>query len=126
MKRDIKLFVLDILDCIERIDDYKKGISKPDFFANNQAQDAIVRRLEIIGEAAKNIPLSFRAKFKKVPWKRIAGLRDILTHEYFGVNLAKVWGVIKNDLPLLKQETLAMLEDLGGQEAIKWPRNAAR
>jgi uncharacterized protein with HEPN domain len=67
-----------------------------------QAQDAVVRRLEIIGEAVKNIDKHFKERYPIIEWKEIAGLRDILAHEYFGVRLDRIWGIVQRDLPTLK------------------------
>ncbi|MDZ4700715.1 MAG: DUF86 domain-containing protein [Rhodothermales bacterium] len=77
--------------------------------ANKMMQDATVRNLEIIGDAVKNLPPNLRATYPDIPWSRIAGLRDVLIHDYFGVNLDSVWNVIENRLPELKQHVLDIL-----------------
>ena len=90
MKKDIRVFIQDILESIKLIEDYAKGVSEEDFLDkdnNLQMKDAIIRRLEIIGEAVKNIPDGFKRKYPNIPWKQISGMRDILIHEYFGVKL---------------------------------------
>ena len=104
MKRDIGLFIEDILNSIKNIEQFSKNLDKEKFSKNNLRQNAIIRQLEIIGEAVKNVPDSFRAKYPKIAWKEIAGFRDILSHAYFGVNLNRVWKIIEIDLPKLKEE----------------------
>lgn len=104
MIRDIGVFVKDILDSINNIESFSKGLNEKDFSDDILRQSAIIRQLEIIGEAVKNLPNSFRDKHPKIPWKEIAGFRDVLSHAYFGVNLVRVWNIVKNDLPALKEE----------------------
>lgn len=82
MKKDPKILLFDILDSIEKIEKYAKNVSEDNFFENIQVQDAVVRRIEIIGEAVKGLPISFRNKHTDIPWKKIAGTRDVLIHDY--------------------------------------------
>lgn len=112
MTRDVRLYIEDILTSIEKIEQYTKDIQENDFLKNTQIQDSVLRRLEIIGEAVKKIPSNFRESHEQIPWKRIAGLRDILIHEYFGVNLQRVWKLAKHDLYDLKQNILKVKDDL--------------
>ncbi len=110
MKRTQELYIGDILESIEKIERYVKGFTEKNFYQDSQLQDAILRRLEIMGEAVKNISQNFRIKYPEIPWKNIAGLRDVLTHEYFGVNLKRVWKIIKEDLPELKEKISKILK----------------
>jgi uncharacterized protein with HEPN domain len=112
MTRDLRLYIEDILGSIAKIERYTNDINENEFLTDTQIQDSVLRRLEIIGEAVKNIPDDFRNKYPQIPWKRIAGLRDVLIHEYFGVNLRRAWKVAKEDILSLKQEMLKVAKDL--------------
>lgn len=103
MKRDLGLYVEDIWDSIAAIEGYTRGVSRADFENDRKLQDAVVRRLETIGEAVKHLPEEFRSGYPDVPWKQIAGLRDVLTHEYFNVRIMRVWFVVANELTALKR-----------------------
>ncbi len=112
MKRDLGLFIEDISKSIDNIEKFIKGLDKERFTKDVLMQSAVIRQLEIIGEAVKNIPLSFREKHSQVPWKDIAGLRDTLSHSYFGVIIDRIWGIIKKDLPELKKEIIKIRRDI--------------
>ena len=113
-KRDVRVYIEDMLEAITKIEEYMKGLGNGnDFYNNTQAQDAILRRLEIIGEAAKNVPQEFRDKYSEIPWKQIAGMRDIPIHEYFGVNLQRALKVVREDLTNLKAKIIQIKQDLG-------------
>jgi uncharacterized protein with HEPN domain len=103
-KRNEEVYLNDVLESIKKIERYTKGVRESGFCQDSQLQDAVLKRLEIIGEAVKNISVSIRKKHSEIPWKEIAGLRDVLIHEYFGVNQKRVWKVIINRLPILKKQ----------------------
>jgi uncharacterized protein with HEPN domain len=109
VSKDVKVFIDHILQSISLIEDYASQISKDDFFKSCQIQDAVMRRLEIIGEATKNIPENFRKEHPDIPWREIAGMRDVLIHNYFGVDLDLTWTTVKESLPDLKQKLLRII-----------------
>ena len=112
MKRDTSLFIEDILESIKNIESFTKEITEKELSKNIEKQSAIIRQIEIIGEAAKNIPLSIRKKYPDIPWKDIVGMRDVISHGYFKVDLFIVWKVIKEDLPDLKEKIEEVKENL--------------
>ena len=101
MEKD-ELYLKHILDAANTIENYVRGLSFEDFLLNKLVQDGVVRELEIIGEAVKNLSQKIRSEGSGIPWKNIAGMRDFLAHEYFGVDLEEVWETVTKDLAVLK------------------------
>jgi len=105
MKKD-KAYLKDILDAISDIEAFIANINESEFYINKEKKYAVVRALEIIGEASKNLSKELRAKHKEIPWKDIAGMRDKLIHGYFGIKWELVWETVKNKIPELKNQLL--------------------
>ena len=101
-KRDPQLYLRDILDSINKIAKFSQELSYEDFKANDMAIDAIVRNLEIIGEAARNMPAEVKDNNTEIPWEKMVSMRNKILHEYFGVDLEILWKTTQEDLPVLK------------------------
>ncbi|MGB9621980.1 MAG: DUF86 domain-containing protein [Brevinematia bacterium] len=101
-RRDYQDYLKDILDSIDDIESFIRSMSFEDFKRDKKTIYAVVRSIEVIGEATKKIPKALKDKHKDVPWKKMAGMRDKLIHEYFGVDVEILWKTIKEDLPPLK------------------------
>jgi len=101
-KRNDKLYLRDILDSIEKIESYVNNLDYEKFSENSIIIDAVVRNFEIIGEATKNLSKEIKSSYPEIPWKEMAGMRNKVIHEYFGVNLKIIWKTIKERLPKLK------------------------
>ena len=106
------LFFTDIIESIEKIEAYIKDLDYEDFTGNNMAVDAVLRNLEIIGEAARNIPDDIKERYSDVPWKRIIGLRNIVAHVYFGIDTENIWVIITKNLPDTKPMITKILTEL--------------
>ena len=110
MPRDSRVYLEDILEATRKITVYTGSLSKAAFLEDEKTIDAVVRNLEVIGEAVKKLPEDLRAQHSAVEWKKIAGLRDILIHEYFGLDAEIVWDIVQNKVPTLDREVRAMLD----------------
>lgn len=111
MPRDPRLYLDDILDAITRIREYTAPIDYEEFTRDRKTQDAVVRNLEIIGEAAGRLPESVRIGAGGIDWRKIIAMRNILAHEYFGMSLPIVWDVVRNKLGPLETTCKKLLED---------------
>jgi len=109
-KRALHFFLEDIVESISKIDSYCKNLSYLRFTKDPKTIDAVVRNLEIIGEAAKHIPTSIRSKHTEIPWKKMIGLRNIVTHKYFGIDEKIIWEIVKRDLSGVKQSIVKLLQ----------------
>jgi uncharacterized protein with HEPN domain len=117
MDKDPKIFLTHILESITIIEGYTKGKKETDFAHSVDLQDKVIRRLEIVGEAVRHLPETLRKDYPQTPWRQIAGTRDKFIHEYFGVDMALTWGIVKRDLPKLKKQILEIEKDLGKNKA---------
>jgi len=111
-ERGWKLFLRDIFESIEKIETYVKGISFDEFMDDAKTQDAVVRNLEIIGEASNKIPKDIQHRYTEIPWTQIVGMRNRLIHAYFVVDHEIVWEIITKELPELKKEISKILEEI--------------
>lgn len=114
-KREMGDYVQDILEAIIEVKDFTAGMEPEDFANDKKTINAVVRSLEIIGEAAKKIPGDMREKYPDIPWKSMEGMRDKLIHEYFGVDLDIVWEVVNVELPPIKPLIQKVLEDIDSE-----------
>lgn len=110
MSRDTGLYLSDILRCCEKIQRYVAGLSRAEFDADERTTDAVLRNLEILGEAAKKLPPEIRAAMPEIPWPKIAGMRDWLAHVYFNVDSDIVWDVLQSKLPELQRAVQGFCE----------------
>jgi len=113
MKKDPKIFLNHILESIEEIEKNVQHLAEDEFLANTTIQDAVIRRLEIIGEATKNLPKSFKSEHPNIEWRKVAGLRDVIVHGYFRLSLKLIWKITQNNISELKKEITKILGSLG-------------
>jgi len=112
MKRRVELYIKDILEYMERAEGHIKGLNFEEFLRDDKTCDAVIRCIEVIGEAAKNIPDEIRDKYPSIPWRDMAGMRDKIIHGYFIVDFENVWLVVREEIPKLKPMMLRVSDDL--------------
>ena len=110
--RDSKLYLKDILEAILSIEKFVKGINFENFRNDDLKSSAVIRKFEIIGEAARNVPANIKKEYSSIPWKNMAGMRDRLIHFYFGIKYELVWETIKEDIPKIKLLIKRVLKEL--------------
>lgn len=113
--RELNDYLADILTAIIEVDQFIAGMTFDQFEEDRKTINAVIRSLEVLGEATKHIPVSFRNKHPDIPWSKMAGMRDVLIHDYMGVDLLTVWKVAKERLPEIKP----LVEDLVSEKRIK-------
>ena len=111
MTKDPRVYLAHILECTDRIEQYL-GQNREAFLRSTMVQDAVIRNFEVIGEAAKRIPEQFRVEHAVIPWRLMAGFRDVLIHDYEGVDLERVWRIAHEDLPAVKMAIARILPPL--------------
>jgi len=111
MPRDSSVYLQDILEAISKVKSYTAGMSREEFEKDSKTIDAVLRNLEVTGEAAKGIPESFREDHPEVDWRKVAGLRDVLIHNYFGISMDIIWDILQNQVERLESQIRSMLND---------------
>ena len=111
--KDDRLYLIHITESLARIEEYVRGGRKA-FMSSPIIQDAVLRNLQVLAESTQRLSDALKARHTMIDWRGIAGLRNVLVHEYLGVDVERVWGIVEHKLPVLKEATTALLEDLGG------------
>lgn len=113
MEKDDTVYLQHVLDAINTVQEYLQGVNEEKFKATRLLQDGAIRQIEIIGEAVRHISKDIRKAYPEIPWQDIAGMRDKPIHDYFGVDIEKVWDTAQQDLPVLKEQVVRILKDYG-------------
>lgn len=111
--RHDRLYLYDIIECCDRVASYINGVREEDYHSNPMLQDALVRNIEVVGEAVKNLSQELKDAFPKIAWSQITRMRDKVAHHYFRINLDVVWKTATDDLPALRPEVKVIFESLG-------------
>ena len=115
-RRHYSLFFEDAIDSMDKIENYIEGLDYDSFAQSDMVIDAVIRNLEIIGEAIRNIPDNFIDKFPEIPWKRMVGLRNIVIHAYFGIDLENIWKIVTENIPEVKPKIIEILDAIKDEE----------
>lgn len=110
--RDTSIYIKDIIAAIDSINQFVEGMTFKQFAKDDKTSSAVIQKLQIIGEAVKNIPPDIRQKYCDIPWKEMAGMRDKLIHLYFGIKLELLWETIQKDMPFLRIPLLKVIDDI--------------
>lgn len=119
VKREFILYLEDMLESMDRIEEYLGDCDFKRFKQTRMVVDAIIRNLEIIGEASKNIPTEIQAKYPEIPWRKMYGLRNLIAHEYFGIDYEMIWEITKNNLPLNRIDLMKAIQNEKAQNRDK-------
>lgn len=111
MSKDPAIFLKHILESIEHIENYMKDLSEDNFLNSDEKQDSVIRRLEILGEAIKNLSEEFRQQHPEIEWNKAMATRNILIHNYFGIDLKIIWDTVTQDLPIFKKKIESLLNN---------------
>ena len=111
MSRDLSLYLTDIINSVDRIKDYTRNMNYDDFVEDRKTYDAVIHNLQIIGEATKQVPEIIRQKYPDIPWRQVAGLRDVIAHTYFIVNPEIVWNILNTELEPLRITIVLILSN---------------
>ncbi|MGB7570429.1 MAG: DUF86 domain-containing protein [Methanothrix sp.] len=112
MKKDDTVYLRHIIDAFLQIERYTNGVTYEEFLSNSLLQDAVIRQLEVMGEAARNLSADLQNEYLAIPWRQMISLRNRMIHAYFNVNLQIIWEIIQGDIPNLKQDMMRVLENL--------------
>jgi len=114
--RFVQDYLRDILEAMDKAEEFTSGLDLPMFTRDDKTAFAVIRCLEIIGEAARKIPVDLRRRFADIPWQSLAGMRDKLIHDYAGVSLEVVWQTVKEDIPVVRPMLINVLETMQAEE----------